>query len=134
MCSNTAEAFSAFFGQVVVGSCGVGASELTCLAHSMGGLLSLMAAAGDRGLFQRLVACSPMLRMKARYSSTVVRDNDVFDVSPLQNPVQCRSILFVYTEVYLLHRLLSAYGIFSRETQGKIVRVIPYNTAESTPR
>ncbi len=52
--------------QVVLGSCGVQASQLTCLAHSMGGLLSLMAAAGDRGMFQRLVVCSPMLRMKVQ--------------------------------------------------------------------
>lgn len=51
-------------GQVVVGSCGARASQLTCLAHSMGGLISLMAAAGERGMFQRLVVCSPMLKMK----------------------------------------------------------------------
>lgn len=34
----------------------------------MGGLISLMAAAGERGMFQRLVTCSPMLRMKVGYS------------------------------------------------------------------
>lgn len=50
--------------QVVVGSCGVRKSQLTCLAHSMGGLISLMAGAGDRGMFQRLVVCSPMIKMK----------------------------------------------------------------------
>ncbi|CAB1099836.1 unnamed protein product [Ectocarpus sp. CCAP 1310/34] len=55
---------SFFVNQVVVESCGVRTSQLTCLAHSMGGLLSLMAAAGDRGLFQRLVVCSPMIMMK----------------------------------------------------------------------
>lgn len=53
--------------QVVVGSCGVDPSQLTCLAHSMGGLLSLTAAASDQRLFQRLVVCSPMIRMKVRY-------------------------------------------------------------------
>ncbi|CAM9115894.1 unnamed protein product [Pylaiella littoralis] len=55
---------SYFVNEVVVGSCGVHESQLTCLSHSMGGLISLMAAAGDRGLFQRLVVSSPMLRMK----------------------------------------------------------------------
>ncbi|CAM9343325.1 unnamed protein product [Scytosiphon promiscuus] len=58
------EDLSFFINQVVVGSCGVEASELTCLAHSMGGLLSLTAAALDQRLFQRLVVCSPMIRMK----------------------------------------------------------------------
>ena len=55
-----------------MGSCGVSLSELTCLAHSMGGFLSLMSAAGDRGLFQRLVACSPMVRMKVRGNTAVI--------------------------------------------------------------
>eukprot|EP00752_Nemacystus_decipiens_P005003 g4549.t1 len=58
------EDLSFFVKEVVVGSCGVRTSDLTCLAHSMGGLISLMAAAGERGMFQRLVVCSPMLKMK----------------------------------------------------------------------
>eukprot|EP00903_Cladosiphon_okamuranus_P011977 g11248.t1 len=67
------EDLSFFVHEVVVASCGVRTSELTCLSHSMGGLISLMAAAGERGMFQRLVVSSPMLRMKCGMPHAVAR-------------------------------------------------------------
>lgn len=60
------EDFKFFVDQIVVGRCNVDPSSLTCLAHSMGGFISLMAAADGwaKSKFQRLVVCSPMIKMK----------------------------------------------------------------------
>lgn len=50
----------------MVGRCNVDPSRLTCIAHSMGGLISLMTVADGwaKSRFQRLVVCSPMVKMK----------------------------------------------------------------------